>query len=333
MRSQITRDRLSGLISGYLLTQAIACAAGLEIADKLSAGPRTAAELATLAQCSATHLKRVMRVLCNIGVFNEGASGYELTPTSEHLRRDREGSLWPLAVFHGNELYRALGGLLDNVRSGIPAWQAVIGAPHWQYLLEHADRGAIFDSLMRQNHHDHVQTMVSAYDFSAARVVVDVGGADGSLLQEILTVYPGASGILFDTPDVVKRARASVAWKARGSRCQFVAGDFFEDIPTGGDVYLLRHILHDWDDERCVHLLRCCREAMSDDARLLVIESLLDTERDATYASLTDLGVMVIGGQERASGEYERLLREAGIAVTRFISSTTHASVIEARAV
>ncbi len=332
MRSQITRDRLSGLINGYCVTQAIACAAALEIADKLATGPRTAAELAALAQCSATHLNRVMRLLCNVGVFNEGVSGYELTPTSEHLRRDCEGSLWPLAVFHGNELYRALGGLLDNVRSGTPAWRTVIGAPVWQYLVEHADRRAVFDDLMRQNHYQ-IQTIVSAYDFSAARVVVDVGGADGSLLQEILTVYPGASGILLDASDVVNRARASVAWQAAGSRCQFVAGDFFEDIPTAGDVYLLRHILHDWDDERCVRLLRCCREAMSDGARLLVIESLLDTEGDTIRTGLTDLGVMVLGGQERAADEYERLLREAGIVVTRVIPSTAHVSLIEARAV
>jgi hypothetical protein len=331
MRPQLPPEQLSMMIMGYCFTQAIACAAHLEIADQLASGPRTAVELAELTRCSTAHLRRLMRVLCDIGLFEEKDSRYNLTPAAEYLRKDSEGTLWPLAAFHGDEMYRAFGGLLDNVRSGGAAWEAITGAPVWQHLLEHPDRGAIFDRMMRLNHRHDVQAMVQAYDFSAVRVAVDIGGGDGSLLQEILTTHASLSGILFDTAAVVERARTSAAWRANTARCEFVSGDFFERIPAGGDLYILRHVLHDWDDSQCADLLGRCRQAMTRDARLLVIESMPDAGQDDVWAGISDLGVMVLGGQERTLSEYERLLGQAGYAQMRYIPCTPRFSLLEAR--
>jgi hypothetical protein len=288
----------------------VACAARLGIADELAAGPRSCGELAQSTGTSPFHLARLMRALCGLGIFKESAAGFHLTPASQWLRHGVEGSLRPFALFQGEEMYRAFEHLHQTIRSGASGWNEAFGSSIWGYLADHPERGSVFDSMMRQNHAADLPEIVASFDFSAARTIVDIGGGDGSVLREILRRNPNATGVLFEAADVVARARNDEAWNDLRTRCRFESGSFFESVPSGGDIYILRHILHDWTDERCRQILERCREAMHAGSTLLIIETPLEPGRGAAIWS--DLNLMILGGQERTVEEYQQLLSAAG---------------------
>jgi hypothetical protein len=318
----IARLRLSHLITGYCVTQAIACAAKLGIADKLADGPQDLAQLARSTASSPPHLFRLMRALCSIGLFSESLNGFHLTPMSKYLCRNTADSLLPLVELHGEELYVAFGKILENVRTGAPAWDAAFGKSIWNYFRERPDRGELFDTTMRLNHLRDVHDMVSAYDFSKVQSVADLGGGDGSLLRAILDKHGAIKGVLFDLPEVIERASASDTWENLSSRCSLVPGDFFLEMPKGIDLYIFRHVLHDWDDEHCTRILGNCRNAMHPSSRLLVIEALIDNISQKSQTNWSDLGMMIFGGAERTTSQYEKLLASAGLRVSRIIPCT-----------
>ena len=328
MDSQIARNQVSRLITSYCLSQAIYTAAALGIADLLAEGPRTADSLARETGCSVSHLARLMRALCTVGLFTENDGAFRLTALSRYLCKDAADSLWPMAMLHGDEMYRAFGRLIDNVRTGRPAWDAAFEASVWEYFRQNPPRSTLFDRVMRSNHEDDLAEMVSACEFPEGCVVVDVGGGDGSLLRQILQQNESVTGVLFEQPSVIARATADPEWQALSTRCRFVAGDFFTDIPEGADLYVFRHVLHDWGDESCLRLLERCRRVMSSSGRILVIEAILG--RQGAAAQWSDLGVMVLGGQEREEEEFCRLLRTAGFSRVRTIPSKARVSLLEA---
>lgn len=308
------RTRLSGLISGYFVSQAITCAARLRIADYLADGPKSSDELATRAGCSPTHLHRLICALAGIGVFRFTNRLVAQTPMSELLRSDIPHGLHGHALFHGTDMYNVLSGLYGNIVTGKPAWEAIIGKPLWSYLSERPQQGAMFDASMRNHQSDALAEMVVACSIGVSDTVVDVGGGDGALLHEVLRQHPGVQGILLDTPAVIGRAAERYRSVAGMDRCVFHGGDMFSKVPAGADVYLLKHVLHDWENSQCERILASCREAMSIDSRLIVIELPMGGVH-ARHDGWRDLSMMVIGGRERVFAEYEDLLRKSGMTV------------------
>ncbi len=319
------------MIMGPLIAQAIRTVAELGVADHLASGPRSAGELAKSADCSVSDLQRLLRVLCGLGVFRQVGTRYELTPLSEYLRRDRPDNLWAAASWFGNEMYRALGGLPLTVREGVPAWTHAIGLSYWDYLAAHPDRGLVFDTVIATLCGDELPAIVNAYSFPHGATVMDVGGGAGALLAAVLREHEGLRGILFDLPGVVGRSRIGDTFRGLTARCEFEAGSFFETVPAGADLYMLRHILHDWEDASCVQILKHCAQALRADGILLVIEAMVK-DAGATSTSFVDVGMMVsLPGRERTADEYQDLFASSGLQLMRMIRTHSAVSILECR--
>jgi hypothetical protein len=326
---ELERKRLLGLINGYSVSQAISCAVQLGLPDLLAERPMTVLELATATRCSALHLAKLIRALTTVGIFVQQAEHVGQTSMSDLLRRDVNESLAAIADLHGQELYTAFSGLLSNIRSGSPAWPATMGSPAWEYFSQFPERGAVFDRAMQAHHAVDLQEIAMSCAVAPERLIVDVGGGDGSMLRAVLGHSPNARGMLIDLPGVIARARSHPDWTGVEACFDLVAGDMFTDVPAGGDVYVLRHVLHDWDDPHCLRLLRNCRVAMKEGARLLIIERLHIPQSSGAVA-WQDLGIMVFGGTERGADDYQTLLNQAGLSLTQ-IHSLTRCTILEAR--
>jgi hypothetical protein len=325
-------EQLRHLLFGYRVSQAIGVAAALGIADVLSSGPRSAEELARATGANAPSLSRVLRLLASEGVFAETEDGrFALTPMAEALRSDVPGSLRPLAVFNSGEPYwRSWAHLAHAVRTGQPAFEHVHGMDFFSYYRQHPEEWALFDQMMAAQTAAVTRTVAAAYDFSWVRTVVDVGGGNGTLVLGLLAAHPHLHGIVFDQPAVAARAEEAIDAAGLADRCQAVGGDFFVAVPEGGEDYLLKYILHDWDDERCVAILRVCRHAMAADGRLLVIELLIPPGDSPSYAKSQDVNMLTnLGGRERTVEEYGTLFTAAGFALTETIPIQGELHLIE----
>lgn len=311
---RIARTRMMSLISGYCISQAIACVTKLGVADQLANVPRSSAELASSIGCSATHLHRLLRALSEIGIFQHHNGTFSHTSMSMLLRRDDPSGMSSQALFHGEEMYAAFAKLHESLVSGTPAWNIAMGQSPWNYFSEHPARGALFDDTMRRHQDAFVKDLVSIGDLGTPRMVVDVGGGDGLLLQEVLAQFPLARGVLFDLPRVVTRARALGTWHEYLDRCEFVGGNLFSDVPKGADIYFLKNVLHDWDDAACIRILSVCRSALTSTSRILIVEQLMDNEHPRS-AAWFDIGVMIFGGQERTLDEFRFLMTNVGLRI------------------
>jgi len=324
---------LMRLVNGYQVSQAIAVAAELGLADLLADGPRTADELAASAGAHPGALYRLLRALAAVGVFRE-ASGrsFALTPMAECLRAAAADSVGPWARLVARPyLRRAWDGLEHSIRTGRNAFSHVHGTDVWSYRRAHDAEGAVFDGAMAGISRRVAVAVAAAYDFGGLARIVDVGGGDGTLLARIMVVHGDARGVLFDRPAVVARAAAVLAAAGVADRCDVVGGDFFAALPQGADAYILKAILHDWPDAPAVAILRRCREAMRPGARLLVIERLVGPPNEGAEAKFSDLNMLVVpGGRERTGAEFATLLADAGFAACRVIPTGTRMSVIEA---
>ncbi len=327
--------RLREMLCGYWTAQAIHVAAQLDVATHLAAGALTAEELATRVGAHAPTLYRVLRALASVGLFAEDATGrFSLTELGEYLRDDVPHSQRAVALMMGNEHYRAWGELLHSVRTGECAFEHVYGQNIFTYMQSHAETAQIFDRAMVGIHGRETAVMLAAYDFSALGTLVDVGGGNGSLLIEAVRQNPRLRGVLFDQHDTIARAQANVVDSGVADRLQCVAGDFFRAVPSGGDAYLLRHIIHDWDEPRCQLILGNCRAAMNRDGRLLVIEAVIPPGNEPHWGKFLDLNMLVVpGGKERTEAEYRALLGSAGFELSRVVPTQGDVAVIEARPV
>jgi O-methyltransferase/methyltransferase family protein len=308
------------LLNGFRVTQALYVAAKLGLADILKDGPQSIEALAATTDANADALYRVLRALASIGVFEEGPAGqFALTPLAAVLQHDHPSAVRAQALFFGDEPYRAWGGLYESVMTGANAYERAFGAPHFEYLARHPHQNEIFNQAMNASSRQAAMDLVSVYDFSAAGTVVDIAGGQGVLIAAILRANPTLHGILFDQPHVVANARPILEAGGVADRCELASGDFFVSVPSG-DIYTLRHIVHDWDDEHAILILRNCAEAMAPGGRTLVIESVIEPGNDPSTAKFLDLMMFVMnGGRERTAEEYHLLFTAAGLRLTRII--------------
>ena len=320
------------MMTGYWVSQAIYVAAKLGIADLLVDGPRTADDLAAATEAHAPSLYRVLRALASVGVFTEATPGsFALTPLAELLRSGTPDSMRALAITYNEELYRAWGDVLHSVRTGQPAFEHDFGMPVFEYYAQHPEADRVLNEALAGYTTQLAGAVPNVYDFSPFGIVVDVGGGYGALLAAILRSNPTARGILFDQPHVVAGAEEHLASAGVADRCATVGGDFFIEVPAGGDAYVLSQILHDWDDERCVAILRHCRRAMPDHGRLLVVELVLPPGEEPFFGKWLDLHMLVVAsGRERTAAEYGTLFRAAGFELARVVPTPAGPSVVEA---
>jgi hypothetical protein len=323
---------LRQLIMGFRVTQLIYVAAKLGLADRLEHGPQTPQQLAHAVGAGPRALYRLLRALASLGVFVETADGaFALTPLAHLLQSNVAGSLRSLALLYGEEwLWQAYGGMLYSVQTGQPAFEQAHGQPLYDYLHDHPSAAALFNQAMSAYSAQEAAAILAAYDFSGASRVVDVGGGHGALLSALLHEHPHLSGILLDLAPVVAGAQRQLADAGLAGRATCVAGDFFEALPSGGDVYLLKSVLHNWDDAAAPRILRTCRQAMARHARLLVVERVIPPGNTSAEAKLFDINMMVVvGGQERTEREYDTLFQAAGFNLTRVIQTGSPLSLIE----
>jgi hypothetical protein len=318
-------------LTGYWVSQAIYAAARLGVADQLAAGPRPVTEVAAAVGANADALYRLLRALAGEGVFHEVAPGvFGLSPFAELLRRDHPRSLAALSVMFGDLQYQPWGDVLHSVRTGECAYETRQGIEFFEFLRRDPQAAHTFSEAMT-SFLNTCGTVLDVFDFTAVRRVVDVGAAHGTLLCSILERYTDTAGVLFDLPHVVADARAHVERAGLLGRCELVGGDFLDQVPAGGDVYMLSTILHDWDDERCLRILRNCRAAMGQEGRLLVTELVIGDGEGPFFGKWLDLHMLVMhGGRDRTAAEYGRLLEAAGFAVERVAPTSFLRSVIEA---
>ncbi|MFO1006341.1 MAG: methyltransferase [Planctomycetaceae bacterium] len=325
--------QLNQLISGYMKTQAVYVAAKLGIADLLVKGGRTAEELAQATHMHAPSLFRLLRALASLGVFAEDESSrFVLTPMAECLRSDVPGSQRALAIMSGEEHFKAWGELLYSIQTGQTSFDKLYGMPIFDFLSQNLEQAKVFDAAMVGVHGRETAAMTDAYDFSEIGVLADVGGGNGSLLSFVLKTNPTMKGMLYDLPGVVERAKAGLQAAGLADRCQVIGGSFFESIPDGADAYLMRHIIHDWDDEKSLTILRNIHRAMRPDARLLVVEGVIPPGNDPCFSKLLDLTMLTLpGGKERTEDEYRTLFRAGGFELTRIVPTQAEISVIEGK--
>jgi hypothetical protein len=325
--------QLRGLIMGFRLTLLIHVAAKLGLADQLGETPRTAEHLARGVGADPESLKRVLRALASIGIFAETADGdFISTPLGGLLRTDAPGSLRALAVLYGEDwLWRAYGRLLASVRTGRPGFEDVHGVPFYRFLEMDRAAAATFDEAMAGYSVLESEAILEAYDFSTVHRVVDVGGGHGGLLAALLAAHPHLTGTVLDRESAVSGAVKRFGSSGVGARAAAESGDFFTAVTPGGDLYLLKSVLHNWDDAHATKILRRCREAMPAGSRLLVIERLLPPGNAPSEAKLFDISMLVVlGGRERTESEYRRLLRGAGLELRRCVPTRSPLTLFEA---
>jgi ubiquinone/menaquinone biosynthesis C-methylase UbiE len=319
------------LLNGFRVTQVLYVAARLGLADMLKNGPQPVEALAATTGATPDALYRVLRVLASISVFEESTDRqFALTPLAALLQNDHPYGVRAQALFFGDEPYRAWGGLYNSVMTGANAYERVFGAPHFEYLAQHPDQNEIFNHAMSASSHQAAMAIVGAYDFSAAGTVVDIAGGQGVLIAAILLANPNLHGVLFDQPHVVENALPLLEAAGVADRCELASGDFFVAVPPS-DIYTLRHILHDWDDEHATQLLQNCHRALSAAGKLLVVEMVVPPDNRPSPAQAMDLNMLVmLGGRERTEEEYRSLLQGAGFRLDRVIPTHSPFFVIEA---
>jgi SAM-dependent methyltransferase len=323
--------RLLELYDNMIQARAIQIAAELGIGDHLAGGPRASGDLAAATSTHPEAMYRLLRLLAGCGVFTEVAPGrFGLTSLGAHLREDHPQSV--RAIMVGGGLFaRVFADAMHSVRTGAATFPQTYGEPLFTYLRHHPDQGALFNAIMADFSRLQGTAVTDVYDFTGARLIVDVGGGDGALLSAILRACPQTAGVLFDQPEVADAARKQIAAGGLADRCAVVGGDFFHDTPPGGDLYLLKWIIHDWPDPQAADILRTCRRAMSPDGRLLLIEQVVPAGDTPHPSKVMDFSMLVLlQGRERTRDEYGALLARAGFRLTRVVQTSSPVSVIEA---
>ncbi|WP_414503796.1 methyltransferase [Streptomyces sp. NEAU-L66] len=336
--SDEARGTLVQIACGAMATYTVGAAVRLGVVDQIADGARTADELA--AECAAhpQAMGRLLRALAGLGLLDERAGGtFTVTPAGALLRSDGHRSLHSFVrMFSDPTMLRAWERLDESVRTGETSFDAVFGKDFFGHLAEQPELSADFNAAMSDGTRDTAAVLPSAFDFGRFTTVADIGGGDGTLLAAILRAHPSLGGILFDSAEGLAQAGTKLAREGLADRCSLVAGDFFATAPVGADVYLLKSVIHDWNDAQCTDILRHCRRVIPDGGRLLIVEPVLPPVVDASVSGvvyLSDLNMLVnVGGRERTRDDFAQLCRAAGFeirTVTR-LPEPSRFSVIEA---
>ena len=302
------------VLSGFWSARAVYIAAKLGLADLVQDGPKSAGQLAVLTGTHAPSLYRVLRALAGIGWFEEDASGrFGPTSLTSGLQTGVPGSLRHLAMTElGEEHYPAWGDLLFSVKTGELAFNRVFGMANWEFWAGHPENAQIFNQAMSEVTAVLEPAVLEALDFSPFDKIVDVGGGRGTLMASILRAYPNARGVVLDLPHVIELGRQHIDHQGLSARCELVPRDFFEGVPQGGDAYILKWVIHDWDDERSIAILKNCHRAMSPNGKLFVVEAVIPPGNEPFFHKFMDLNMLVMtGGRERTEAEYRTLFEAA----------------------
>jgi hypothetical protein len=323
------------LATGYIVSAALQTAVKLGIPDRLADGPRSISDLANETGTNEDALYRMLRALATVGLFREaGPRRFALTPAAELLRSGvpglRDMALWISSPFH----FRVYSNALHSVRTGQPAAEKTIGMPVFDYLAKDQELSGIFNNAMTEFSAMVIPAVLEVYDFSGIDVLVDVAGGHGAVLTAVLQRYPGMRGILMDVEHVIAGAGSRIAALNLEERCQAAAGDFFRKVPEGGDAYIMKHIIHDWDDERASTILTNIRKALSGkpQGKVILLEAVIQPGDTPDLGKLMDLEMLMMpGGRERTAEEFRALFARAGFEMTRIVPTKSPLSVIEAR--
>ena len=320
-------------ITNFWSSRAVFVLAKLGIPDLLKSGAKTAEELASSTKMHAPSLFRVLRALASIGVVTATDDGrFALSPISELLVTDAPGSLrWFTISELGQEHYPAWGNLMHSVKTGEIAFDNFFGADIWRYFKDNPEEGAVFQNSMSGVTAATNEQITSQYDFSPFGTVVDIGGGHGGLITSILQTNPKVKGILFDAPQVIEAARPKIEAAGLADRCETVVGDFFKSVPPGGDAYVMKWIIHDWNDELAVTILRNCRIQMKPGGKVIIFDCVVPENNEPDFSKFFDLNMMVMtGGKERTKQEFAQILSAAGFKLLRVIPTEVPTSIVEA---
>jgi hypothetical protein len=316
------------------VSQAVSVAAELGVADTLTDGPRHVDEIARAVDADASALYRLLRALADLELFRElEGRRFASTPLGDLLRTGVPGSLRDWAIMTGRPFHReAWTALGYSVRTGEPAFEHVHGAAGFDHFRDHPGDGQVLNAAMTAVSGLIIAPVVAACEFAPGSKIVDVGGGQGALLAAILSADPDAHGVVFDLPHVVDGAGRAAADAGVAGRCEYVGGDFFESVPSGGDAYVLSNIVHDWDDDSAVRILANCRNAMNPNGRVLLLEAVLPGDARPSRAKWIDLEMLIMarGAKQRTESEYAELLRRAGLHLTRLTADADTFGVVEA---
>ena len=322
------------MVTGFRLSAALCVAAELGISDELASGPRTVADLAVAVSADEDSLHRLLRALAAVGVYAERGDGsYASTPLGDGLRSDVPGTLRPLArTLRDPATWSAWGHLTHSVRTGENAFEALHGMDVWTHRRGQPEFNAIFNENMTALSSVVAEAVATAYDFTGLESVVDVGGGHGVLLEAILEENAHLTGTVFDQPHCLPEGPSRAASDSVASRWAAVGGDFFEAVPAA-DAYILKSILHDWPDDRCIEILRSCRRSLHGNGAVLLVEMVLGRPGHEVGAAFSDLNMLVLpGGRERSEEEYAALFEAAGLDLARVLHTSSRMSIVEGRA-
>jgi O-methyltransferase domain/Dimerisation domain len=333
---------LMQVITGFMPARMVHLAAQLGLADQLADGPKDAMVLASNTTTHPPSLYRLLRALASLGIVDEREPGrFALTPLGAQLRTGAPGSLRNSALLYGGErTWQCWGDLLHSIRTGDTAMYHLYGEGSFEYLSTHPEGAAIFNEAMAEVTREVARAVGAAYDFAKFHQIVDVGGGNGTLIATILATAPSLRGIIFDLPAGVTEAPLQLAAAGCADRCEVIEGDFFQSVPSGADAYILKSIIHDWNDDRSIAILRNCRTAMSTASRLLLVERVMPIQMRAEHGhqrtAMMDMHMLgLLGGQERTESEYRKLFGASGFTLSRIVplstvSESVDSSIIEA---
>jgi O-methyltransferase domain/Dimerisation domain len=324
---------MRNLTIGYWVARLVHVAAKLKLADLLKKGPRTPEELAAAAGVQPLMLYRILRALASVGIFAETKNRrFKLTPLAATLQTDVPASMhgWALMI-NENWGWDAWKELLHGVKTGEMPFLKAHGIPIFEYFEKHPEDLQVFGESMTSLSRTENPTVPAAYKFSGIRTLVDVGGGHGSLLATILKANPKLTGVLYDQRSVIDRAEKDQYVTAKGvaERCRLESGNFFESVPTGGDAYIMKYILHDWNDEECVKILANCRAAMNEKGKVLIVDNVIAPGNDPGWGKLLDIQMLIIGGRERTKKEFAAMFAEADLKLTRVVPTKGPLSIVE----
>ncbi len=321
------REKLLHLFSGEWISRAIYVAVKLDIPDILCSGPKTVEELSTLSSTNSDSLYRLLHMLAGHGIFQEKENKiFTHTEKSALLTKSHPDSLQSLCLFYGEDIHRAWDSLLPSIQKGMPAFQLSFQEPVFHFFKNNPKRAALFQAAMREKSQAVIQSALSAYDFTPFHTIYDIGGGKGHFLTALLQKFPNLSATLFELPEVISSLEKTTTPFALSS------GDFFKALPANGDLYLMKSVLHDWDDNQAIQILRNCSKAMNEKSRLLIIEIVLQPGNSSLYANSMDLLMLAItGGKERSLSSFEKMLDASGLILENIYPTSTEFSILEVK--
>jgi hypothetical protein len=324
------QEQVIQMARAHQVSRMVYTAASLGIADHLAKGPLHTDELARRTGANPGALFRLLRALAMLGLFTERSPRtFALTPVGDALRSDAPGAVRATVLtLAGQWMWDSWRELPFSVQTGKTAADKALGKPVFDYLTAHPDQAALFNDTMVGFHGPEYEAVARAYDFAGVKTLADIGGGTGSLIGAALNAHPHLSGILFDLPHVAAAAQASLAQRGLSARCRIESGSFFDAVPPA-DAYMMSHIIHDWDEPKCLKILANCRKA-NPKARILIVEMVVPPGDTPHPSKMLDIIMLAItGGQERTAEEYKSLLDKAGYRMTRIVPTDSPVSVVE----